>query len=762
MRHPAALALLLALVTGCSKKPPEPAAAEAKPDATPADVAATERTRLLNALKGANEKARLDAIEELSARVERDPETTAALLELLKDKTNAGLGKTNPLRITSTREAAARTLLLAGPKGGAALKEKGLAALRDGLNDPQPAVREHTAHTVELLGPLAKPLSADVMKLCAHPDAPVRGAAFDALGSIGVADVPAFVVLLTHENAEIGTRAAELIPGLPEIPDAAVEPLAAALRSEVEAIRLGAAAGLTAAGPKAGKASGEVLSAIRKHYPGTYDDRKPAALGPELAYWRALARMGEAGVTPASGLLLHPNAVVRALAARSLGEIGPAAESAAQPLKGALKDEYGFVAVEAACALCRVGAGKDEAVELVKRAIDAPNNVAQLAIEAIPRMGEAGKPLVAPALEKLKSDNPFARFAAVGLVATLPPAEATKAAADVGMLATDDVPDVRQRVGFVLEQLGPAAAPAADALGKALATEKNEALRDQFVDALAAMGPGAKPAVPALLPLAADKTLPVARRERVIAAVAAADPASQAVADALVALAGESDQNIRAAAALALGRLEPLPPQALKKLVALAKTDPRTGPRAAALRALAIAGRHARTAKADIEPLARDPREDGLTLLAKVALAAMDGDATKSLAVVRAGLTDKKPDGRAAAAGALLGIGPQAEDLPALLKLLADRDADTRETAVKCLGRLGPAAKDAVGPLVKLLTNDTTEVRIAAANALGDIGPAAFPAVPKLQQVARSDRTVEPAARKALEKLGVKEGQPKK
>ena len=82
-----------------------------------------------------------------------------------------------------------------------------------------------------------------------------------------------------------------------------------------------------------------------------------------------------------------------------------------------------------------LGEGKDDAVELVKRALDAPNNVAQTAIDAIPRMGEAGKPLVEIALAKLKSDNPYARYAAIGLVGTLPPDEATKHAAELGRLA---------------------------------------------------------------------------------------------------------------------------------------------------------------------------------------------------------------------------------------------------------------------------------------------------------------------------------------
>jgi hypothetical protein len=48
-------------------------------------------------------------------------------------------------------------------------------------------------------------------------------------------------------------------------------------------------------------------------------------------------------------------------------------------------------------------------------------------------------------------------------------------------------------------------------------------------------------------------------------------------------------------------------------------------------------------------------------------------------------------------------------------------------------------------------------VRAAAAAALGDIGPAAQSAIPKLRQAVRDDRVVEPAARKALENLGVKE-----
>ena len=172
----------------------------------------------------------------------------------------------------------------------------------------------------------------------------------------------------------------------------------------------------------------------------------------------------------------------------------------------------------------------DDAVELVKRAIDAPNSVAETAIDAIPRMGDAGKPLVDVALAKLKSDNPYARYAAIGLVGTLSPQEATKHAAELGRLVGDELTEIRACAAFVLEKIGPAGSPAAESLAKALTNEMDEPLRDRYVDALIAMGPGAKPAIPALLKLATDQTLPLGRRGRVIAAVVAADPSSPEVA----------------------------------------------------------------------------------------------------------------------------------------------------------------------------------------------------------------------------------------
>ncbi len=693
------------------------------------------------------------AIDELSWLVAEDAEVGPALLEMLKDKSAKGRTLTN--QINSPREAAALALLKSGAKGEALLKDKGLAILRDGLNDPLPAVREHTAYTVGQLGPLTKPLAADVQKLCTDKDANVRAVAFEALRVTGVADPVALAKLMTHADDEVARLAAELVVLVPDMPEGAVGPLSEALGSANTNVQTAAANGLAAAGPKAAPAVPKLIDAITKYYPKEYDPKAPRVEGIENAYWLALARAGEAAVAPTAKLLAHTNMIVRSTAARTLGEIGAPAKPAKDALRKALADQTINVAAEAAVTLCKLGEAQAEAANLIKQAIEVTNQgVAGYAIEAITRMGDTGKPLVPLALAKIADPNPYTRFAAVSLVGTLPPDEATKHAAKVGELATDTEPDVRRLVGRVLEKLGPSAAPAADALGKALATEKELDVRDRFIDALVAMGAGAKPAVPGLLPLAVSKDVSVQTRANVFAAAVAGAPASPEVAAALVKAAADDEPAVRAAAAGAMGLLNPLPPDALNTLVKMAKGDARNGPRVAALRALTLAGPRAKPARAELEVMATGPQL-GLAFWAKVALAAVDGDVSKASPLVRAGLSDRNLSVRSAASEALLVVGPAAGDLPSLLKLLSDRDSSTRTAAATATGRLGAVAKDAVPQLTRLLDDNEAEVRLAAAEALGRIGPAALPAVAKLKGL-RNDPTVSAAAQRAVEKIEAK------
>ncbi len=782
MRHLVLFSLLLGFASGCSKKkPPEPtdAGEPEAPELSPAEKLAKDRAYWFKGLNSKDAKVKQEATDELTAWVATDPETVNALLELLKDRNTTGAGKVLPNRFNSTREVAAGILNSGGPKGQDALKDKGLAILREGLNDPDPAIREHTLHTIGTLGLLAKPLSPDVLKLCANPDPNIHRVAFDTLRALGGADPVDLSAMIASGKRDIVRLAAEQLSGFGTMPVEAVPNLIVGLKDKSPAVRTPCAAALALVGPKAAPAVDALIKAINESYPKEADPMVAYEPGADVAYWNALAAIGEPAVVPTAGLLKHTNPWVRGLAAQTLGEIGEPSKAVADKLKDALKDSFGSVAIEAACALCRIGEGKEDAIELVKKAMDAPNSIAQSAIEAIPRMGEAGKSLIPVALEKLHSENPFARYAAVGVVGTLELGEAAKYAAELGKLATDTgvgtpagMPElerrasreIRQRVAAVLTRLGPAAAPAADALGKAIPNEGDSGIRDQYIEVLLSMGAGAKPAFPALMALAADATTQPERRAHLFEVLTTLAPGSKELPPLLMKAASEAGSPIRFMAVGIMAKLDPMPPEVLAKLVDMATTDRATNARVAALRALASAGVRAKPVRADVEKIAGGTIPE-FALTAKVALAAIDGNVANVAGDVRAGLIDKNAQVRLAAADALLLIGPAASDLPALQKLLGERSDATKEVAAKCVGRLGPAGKDAVPQLMKLLDDKEGNVRVAAANALGDIGPGAKEASEKLRYLRgvtgkRNDRIdviAGPAAAKALDKIAAKE-----
>ena len=759
MRRPSLLFLVLVLALGCGKKAPPPP----PPDAGGGEEAEgegttdpSERDKLLAALKGRKSEAQRDAAEAIATLAEADPSVIDALIDMLKDKSNVGLGKINSGQINSTREAAAVALLRCGAKGETALKDRGIAILREGLNDKDAAVREHTAYTLGVFGPKVKVLSLSLQRLCTDPDPNVRIAAFDALRTVGVADVSQIAALLTDKDATVRRPAAELILGLTEIPGDAVPALTRALDDDDDMIRVAGAEGIAAAAPKGtGALTAEKLAAvIARSYPPKYDAKTDRLDGPEASYWKALLRIGKPAVPAITTLLTHTNPRVRVLAARSLGDIGEAAKPAADALRKLLADEFADVVIEAVCTLYRLGEGDANTERLIALGLQSTERgVAAAAVSAIARMGPAGKPLIPRALEQLESPRPEARYAAVMFVGLLPPDEAAKAVPALAKRVTDETVEIRRAVGIVLERLGPVGSPAADAVGKAMLAEPDDIAKEQFVNALVAMGPGAKPAIAGLVPLVNTPAVGVVMRVKVIGAVAVADPGSGDVAAALVKAATDKDPTVRSAVAGAMGKLTPLPPDARAALVKFARDDSRLPVRSAAVRALAEAGAKAKGAKGELEAIA-DGKMLGLALWAKVALAAVDGDVTKAAGTIRAGLGDRRGEVRTAAAQALPLVGPTTADVPALVKILKEPGAEAKEAAAVALGKIGPPAKEAVTRLTELLTDKESEVRIAAAEALGRIGPGALPAAAKLRELLR-DPLVAATARRAMDRIGI-------
>jgi HEAT repeat protein len=760
MRRFLILVLILGVVGGCKKKPPAApsvAVEEIPPPELQGAGEPSERDTLIATLKSKRGEAQRDAADALAAMAETDQDTRDALLELLRDRTTAGPGKTHPTQLTSTREAAAFTLLRAGPKGEAALTEKGLLPLREGLFDKDPAIREHTARTIEIIGPLAKPLGDRLLRVCAEDKDPrVRAIAFDALSAIGVADVPGLAALLNNKQQDVQRRAAEIISTLPEVSPNAVPSLARALDDD-DVIRVAAAMGIVAAGPKGAskEAAANLVGAIKKSFPPQFDPKTARLDDPQLIYFTALAKQGKLAVQPMLELFKHKNKLVRHFTVLTLGEIGKEAKEAAGPIREALNDPD--VSLEAAVALYRIGEEDlKDALNLVSTAFaSADPEVVLAAINAVGRLGPAGKNLIPEVLKQLNSTSPYLRYAAVGFVSTQDPAEAAKQVPTLAKLASDEEPQIRRRVGSVLEKLGPAAAPAAEALGKALIPEKDEGVRDQFVDALVAMGPAAKPAVVGLAPILSDSSASTLSRVKVIGALIQADPSSKVTADALVIAANDRDQYVRKAAAIAIGKLNPLLDETRAVLVKMLKSDSRADVMSAAARGLATAGSRAKAAKPDLQTVAAG-KLPGTAFWAKVALVAIEGDITKAGAVVREGLTNRNGNVRVAAAEALSLVGPTPADIPPLLKISRELSSQGREAVARAVGLLGASAKDGVPRLIELLGDRDQDVRTAAAEALGLVGlPTAAPAIPKLKEALRGQLIPKPVVLKALDRLGV-------
>jgi HEAT repeat protein len=765
MRQVAPLGLFVMIAMGCGKKPeataPEPEPAPVADVQTPAEP--PERDRLLAAVKTKQGDARRKAAEAVAALAASDPAIVDALVELLRDPATAGPGRSHPTAITSTREAAAFALLWCGPKGEEALKEKGLPVLREGLSSRDPAIREHTAHTLGKLGEMAAPLAAHLQRLCKDEDENVRSVAFDSLRSVGVADPAGIAALLNDSNPDVRRRAAEAFYLLTEVPESAVGSLTRALDGDDEVVRLAAATGIAVAGPKAATpaTARKLADAINKSYPEEYNPETAVVDGPEFTYWIALGRLGKPAVVPTTDLLAHKNMLVRMLAVRTLGELGDVAKESAPAVGKLLTDPLANVALEAVVTLCRFGDRNPDIDGMMKAALASTNpGVAAAAVAAVPRMGDRGRPYLPEVVAKLGSPMPDVRWAAAAVVGTMEPAEAAKQVPALAKLAIDDEPLIRSQVGQVLEKLGPAAAPAA-AVGRALIVEMNDLVREDFVAALIAMGPEAKPAVPGLLPLAGDNSISVMLRTKVIRAVAVADPRSSQVANALVHAAADPDISIRMAAARAMGKLNPLPDEARTALVNLARDDREARVRWAAVRGLADAGPRATAAKPELEAIATG-KLPGINLLARVAVQAINGDVRKAGGAVRAALTDRNVNMRMAGAEALLMVGPAPTDVPVLARLLREGDMRIRLSAATALGIIGEPAKEAVPRLTDLLADGEAEVRLAAAEALGRIGPAALPAATKLKEAAKAEPAIEPTVRKALAKIGVKDDAVKK
>jgi HEAT repeat protein len=196
----------------------------------------------------------------------------------------------------------------------------------------------------------------------------------------------------------------------------------------------------------------------------------------------------------------------------------------------------------------------------------------------------------------------------------------------------------------------------------------------------------------------------------------------------LAVLVGDGDVSVRTMALQALGKLDKK--QADKSVVAVcakALSDPDHAVRIAAtetVKALAIS-----------DPSVLDALSSNLIddpALLRVTLEAVTGFGEKAAPMIPAIsrlAAHEKSELRVAAINALAGIDKDSKQLSGrLTEALNDKEWEVRRVAGVALGKLGPAAKNAVPKLFQLLAND--EDRDFASSALREINTAPIEAIP--------------------------------
>jgi HEAT repeat protein len=375
--------------------------------------------------------------------------------------------------------------------------------------------------------------------------------------------------------------------------------------------------------------------------------------------------------------------------ARSLGRIGPAAADAVPALAHELSSEHAHVRQAAAEALGQIGPAAEPAVPAL----------IQLLTDRLP----ASRQAAAVALSRAGRADP----------AALPP---------LIQLLPDRADEVREAAVEALVQFGPdAVGPLVELLQAIDPKSMEEWLRvkvqnlDWSCNVVARLEQGESVAV------GRRANFEEIRREPVKALRSATWCFGHAVADHL------RLETAREAAVRVLAQLGPDAAPAVGVLVeALADKSRRT--RLAAVRALGQIGPPARSA---LTGLARALAEvDPARKAATEALARVDLNWASSpeLAEAIAGLAAdlrRTGDFGQGAADALVAIGPAS--VPALIRSLGSEDRIEREAAANTLGRLGPAARDAIPALQGTLQDQHGWVRDAAARALRAIAPDSEP-----------------------------------
>lgn len=630
------------------------------------------------------------------------------------------------------------------------------------LDDPDYRVSSRAADVLVAAGAESVPI---VLDACERGDLRLHRRAAAVLVRLGTPAAPAMAAALKDKVQEQRVEAA-----LVRLGPAAVPALRQALTEEKECEAAAHVLGLI--GPRAADAVADLIAALKRR-------QAPTALRSEAAF--ALGRIGEpaSDIVPALIVALKDSSSeVREQAAEALGWIDPPSPHASRALATALKDTNAKVAAKACQSLSFVGE-REAAPSLLAAFQGGRAEVAIEASRALWLLGPKAESVV-PALLSAAQGPPDKSGPARDLLASFDPSIVpvlVKALGDGEAAQREAAADMLGRIGppartavptllaALKDQSSAAALMAARAVAEIDPTRSAPAvplLADALdvpgaAAALAKIGPDARTAVPALIAaLKPHKANAAQDLIRFNARLALARIGTAAV-PALIAELKNKREGVAPLVGEALGWILPPPKQAVAAL-RVSLQDDRTHA-AVYARSLGRLGSLAQSAIPDLLDLLADGagRPEAAVALVRIDPKLSD----KAVPPLIPDLQSDDDKQRQAAVLALARLGPAAQPAAdALVTLLRDRllneveikalgevwtqavlgvagllkdpQLEIRQRAILALGQIGPAAREALSPLIAALSDRDDAVRVGAAQIMQALGPQASQAVPAL------------------------------
>ncbi len=498
----------------------------------------------------------------------------------------------------------------------------------------------------------------------------------------------------------------------------ALPALLKALDDEDKQVWFFAIGAIAAIGPEAQDAIPVLIERAAGRKGGGHRERDIRQGGLRAAY--ALSRIGAAAIPPLIEALGDKDVILRTVASRALGQMGPLAKDAVPALIKNLGDPQDTLRDESTDALSQIGPDAGPALVAALQDADphrragaanalarldppfrsAANEVEQAAqkekdatalaalFTALPRTGVSPDRSVTIILPAVTGDDETLRHAALN---ALLETRALRQAAVPKLAASlkDAKPAAREYAARALGRIGPGAADALPALVEATRASGGA---PAFAGALAEIGPKALPPLLAILQNGKPE-----EGKWVLEALRSFGPPGVPY---LTETLKDKRPEVRASAAVALGEMGHDAAPATGVLFALTK-DAEPAPQAAAFRALV----------------------------------AMHADIGRLKPLLEDALNSKSADVRRSAAAGLAAVGGAASlGVAGLTELLSDDNPAGRLAAVQALGQFGDKAAPAVQPMLARLDDPALQSFIL--EAFSRIGPAAAPAVPRLLDVA--------------------------